>query len=224
MTLREITYDIIELLNAYSDDSRISEEHIEFMIGSKRALLLKQYLSNGKKEIPQESMQLICMPLEKDDTCFSSISVLKSKDKVPPTLDNTGRSNIAKAYGRGVRDIKNLNIIDYSRLPYAGRSCYTSSQIYLSLDPKSHLILYSPTNKHMLVESLEIEGVFEDPRKAYELSCDNNSVPFEDSDYPMEAAMLDPVKNLILQDLLNKYRIPMDIVNNGEDDIVVNTK
>ena len=98
MTLREIIYDVTETLNAYSDDHKITEEQIAFIVNNKRNMLLKQYMSNLRKEIPQEAIQTLCMPLEADSNCFDDITVLKSTNKIPSTLDNTGRSNIAMGY------------------------------------------------------------------------------------------------------------------------------
>ena len=51
-TLRQIIYDVKEIFNSYSDDALLSEEHIAFLINTKRAFYLKQYLSQLKREIP----------------------------------------------------------------------------------------------------------------------------------------------------------------------------
>ena len=49
-TLRQIIYDVKEIFNSYSDDALLSEEHIAFLINTKRAFYLKQYLSQLKLE------------------------------------------------------------------------------------------------------------------------------------------------------------------------------
>lgn len=218
MTLREITYDVLEHLNAYSDDIKISEEHVAFIVNNKRNLLLKQYMSNLRKEVPQEAIQSICLPLSQDNNCFEDLVVLKSNVKVPSTLDNTGRSNIIKGY-TGLRFIKNINIVDYSRLPFVGSEPYTEKQLYLSIDPKSFLIVFSPGQSHLLLEQIEVEGVFENPEEAYNLSCESESqCEFMDAQYPIESALIDPLKMQIVQELLLKYQIPLDNVNNAENE------
>lgn len=218
-TLREIIYDIKEHLNIYSDDQKLSEEHIAFMIHNKRNMLLKQYMSNLKKEIPQEAIQTLCMPLTLEDNCFDDISVLKSSVKIPGTLENTGRSNIINAYV-GARFIKHLNIIDYSRLPLVASEKFNHTQLFVTVDPKNYLIVFNTIGKHKLLESIEIEGVFEDPEDAFDLSCEaanNSECDFFDTDYPIEAALIDPLKNQIIQELLVKYKVPQDNINDGED-------
>lgn len=229
MTLRQIIYDVFEHLNAYSDDIKLSEEHIAFVVNNKRNMLLKQYMSNLKKEIPQEAIQTVCMPLELDPNCFEGLEVLKSTTKIPPTLDNTGRSNIIKAYG-GLRFTKNINIVDYSRIPFVGSEPYTSKQLYVSVDPRSYLIVFNTEGSHKVLEQLEIEGVFENPEEAYELRCDkpvsensfetleDPNCDFYDQQYPIESALISPMVMQIVQELLLKYQIPIDHINNAESD------
>lgn len=222
MTLREIIYDIKETLNSYSDDSKLSEEHIAFIVNNKRNMLLKQYMSNLKKEIPQEAIQLICLDLSNNKNCFEEIEVLKSTVRIPPTLDNTGRSNIINGY-TPLRFIKNINIIDYSRIPFISSYKYNKTQLYLAIDPKSYLIVFNTENLHLDLEKIEIEGVFENPEEAYNLSCENtsNNCDFYDAQYPIESALIDPLKNQVINELLLKYKIPFDNINDGEDNLKV---
>lgn len=236
MTLREIIYDVVEHLNAYSDDTNIADEHIAFIVKNKRNLLLKQYMSNLRKEIPQEAIQTICMSLEIDQNCFEDINVLKSTAKIPATLDNTGRSNIIKAYG-GTRFQKNINIIDYSRIPLVAAEQYNETQLFVAVDPRSYLVVYNSAESHLLLEQLELEGVFESPEEAYALTCESNIIcdesttsrgnpddcipcDFYDVQYPIESALVDPLVMQIVQELLIKYKVPLDELNNTEDDSI----
>jgi len=219
MTLREIIYDVLETLNAYSDDITISEEQIAFIVNNKRNMLLKQYMSNLRKEIPFEAIQNICLPLAADESCFDDITVLKSTSKVPGTLDNTGRSSIIKAYG-GTRFQKNINVIDYSRIPFVASEPYTGKQLYVAIDPKSYLVVFNSDNGHLLLEQMEIEGVFENPEAAYAFDCESNdNCEFFDATYPIESALVDAIKMQVVQELLYKYKVPMDNTNNAEQDI-----
>jgi len=218
MTLREIIYDVLELLNVYSDDTKFSEEHIAFIVNNKRNMLLKQYMSNLRKEIPQEAIQSICLPLAIDENCFEDINVLKSISKIPATLDNTGRSSIIKAYA-GTRFQKNINIIDYSRIPFVGAEKYNDTQLFIAVDPRSYLVAYNPQGSHILMESIEIEGVYENPEEAYAFDCEATSTDCEffDTKYPIESALVDPLKMQIVQELLLKHQIPKDNVNDAEE-------
>lgn len=224
MTLNEITYSIREDLNAFSDDNiSISNEYIAFLVKIKRAVYLRNLLSNLKREIPIESKQLICIPLEEDpNLCEDDYIFLKGTVKVPATLEATGRMNIADIYLNS-RVAKWLNIIDYNRLPYiksGGR--FNSKQIYITLDPDSYPIVYSPSNNHEFLEGFKLNIVAEDPEEAYKLQCnkDINTCDYYDSQFQMPADMISDIRKEILNELLIKYRIPVDVINNAEDDTV----
>lgn len=219
MTLREIIYDVTEILNAYSDDHKISEEHIAFMVNNKRNLLLKQYMSNLKKEVPMEAMQTICLPLELNKDCFEDQAVMKSTIKVPSTLENSGRSNIVNAYAKELRFTKNINIIPYQRFPFVYSEKYNHNQLFITIDPESYLLVYNKDQLNLVMTNIVVEGVFENPEEAYNLSCDasNNNCDFYDSQYPIESSMIDIMRNQIVQELLLKYQIPTDNINNAEE-------
>lgn len=221
MTLREIIYDVLEHLNAYSDDTKFSEEHIAFIVNNKRNMLLKQYMSNLRKEVPKEAIQSICIPLEIDNSCFDDMKVLKSTIKIPSTLENTGRSNIIKAYS-GNKFAKNINIIDYNRIPFVDAEKYNSKQLFIAVDTKSNLIVYNSSNNHLLLESIELDIVAENPEEAYALSCEaSTNCDFYDAHYPIEAALIDALKMQVVNDLLLKYKIPQDEINDGENTIAI---
>lgn len=225
MTLREIIYDILENLNVYSDDTKFSEEHIAFMVNNKRNLLLRQYMSNLKKVVPKEAIQVICVPLEIDENCFENIEVLKSINKLPSTLDNTGRSNIIDAYV-GSRFIKNINIIEYDRLPYLQGDKYNKLQTYVMIDPHFHLVVYNSAGNHLMLESIEVTGVFENPEEAYNMNCnpDEDVCDFLDATYPIESSLIDPLKNQIVRELLLKHQIDKDEINDGEDTVTASNR
>lgn len=220
-TLREIVYDISEKLNITSDDSKFSEEHIAFLVNAKRNMLLSQKMSNLKKTVPQEAIQGICLGLEVDEQCFEDINVLKSIVKVPATLDNTGRNQLIKAYPVNNNFTKNFNIIDYSRLPFVGAQKYNNKQIYVTVDPDSYLLVYNSDNRHLMLEELKIEGVFEDPESAWTLSCETVSGDFWDKQYPIDGSLLSILIDQVSQNLIIKYKIPEDEINNSEDNITI---
>jgi len=216
-TLNNIIYDVLEKLNAYSDDTDFSEEHIAFLVNTKRSMLLQQLMSNTRRELPQEAIQTVCMSLEIDDDCFDEFKVLKSINKVPATISNTGRSNLIKAYPVSTRMFKKINIIDYSRLPFLQAEKYLHNQLFVTIDPDSYLIVFNIQEKHLMLEELKIEGIFEDPELANDLSCDSTDEDFWDMQYPIDGSLIDPLKNSIVQELLMKYQLPQDQINDGED-------
>jgi hypothetical protein len=218
-TGRELIYDIRELVNAYSDDSNLSDEHIFFMIKNTRNLLIKQQMSNLRKDVPREALQVISLPMDIDKQCFNEFDVIKSTIKIPATLDNTGRSDLHQAYVLGSRFIKNINIIDYNQLPFVGADKYAQAQLFLSVDHKNYLIGFNTEGRHLSLEEVEVEAVFQDPEEAYKLSCDYDpDVDFFDVEFPINGSLVSPLKNQVLQELLLKFKLPLDMQNNAEDD------
>jgi hypothetical protein len=216
-TLNELIYDVRERHNAYSDDSNLSDEHIAFNIKNFRNTLLQQYMSNLRHGVPMNALQVICLDMEIDKQCFDKFDVIKSMIKIPKTVNNTGRSDIHRIHTEGSRFTKNINVIDYGRLPFISASRYIGSQLYISIDQFNHLIAYNTLNKHILLETLQLEGVFEDIELAYDLSCEKNELPFEESKFPMPEEMITPLINQVSNTLLNKKNIPIDNQNNAED-------
>lgn len=217
-TKRELIYDVREKYNAYSDDQNLSDEHIGFVIDNVRNTLVKQQMSNLKRSVPREALQVICLDLETDAQCFDSIDVLKSTKAIPATLDNTGRSDLHKVHAPGSRFTKNINIVDYNRLPYLGSVKYAGKQLFIAVDQFSNLIAYNSEGNHLLLESLQIEGVFENPEEAYKLSCEyDETVDFIDAQYPIDGSVIFPLTQQVTQELLLKYKMPTDLKNDGED-------
>lgn len=219
MTLREIIYDIKERLNAYSDDILLSDEHIAFMIRNKRNLYLKNYMSNLKKEIPIEAKQLICLPLMEDDLCEDDYTFLKTTVPIPATLETTGRSNILAGY-LGSRVARWINIVNYEQWPYiktGGR--FNAKQIYLTIDPNSFVLVYSPSGNHEFLEEIKLQIVAEDPEEADKYACMNDGevCDFYDKQFPVEASMVPQIVNEIINELTVKYKLPFDNTNNAED-------
>lgn len=222
-TGRELIYDIREMFSQYADDSLLSDEHIFFKIKNKRITYLKNYISNLKKEIPLQAMQTICFSLEEDDLCEDNFVFLKSTEKLPATIESTGRSNISQAYLPS-RIAKWINIVGYERWPYiASGGRYNEKQIYITLDPEDYILVWSPSGNHELIEDLKLNIVAEDPELAYLLQCDLDAkCDFLDSQFPMPGDIADPISREIVNEYLIKYRIPVDVINNAEDNTTNN--
>jgi len=220
-TLRKAIYDIKEMFNAYSDDAYLTDEHIAYMIISKRATYISNYLSSLKKEVPQIIKQLICVNLVEDDLCEDDFLILRSTNIIPSTIEASGRSNITEVFLNS-RLAKYINIIDYIRLPFIKNGRYNKNQVYICIDPNGYLIVASSSINHELLEDVKLNIVAEDPEEAYEFQCNKteNKCDFYDAEFPIELGMLNLIKKEILNELLLKYRIQVDTINNSEDDTV----
>lgn len=221
-TLRQIIYDVKEIFNSYSDDALLSEEHIAFLINTKRAFYLKQYLSQLKREIPNEAKQKICIDLEEDVNCNDDLVILKSKLKLPPMIEQTGRSNISEVFFLS-RTAKWINIIDYQRIPFIKSGRFNNKQIYIAVDPDDYLLVTSLGGGHEFLEEVFLNIVAEDPEQAHEISSCSNAVEscdFWDQEYPVNLDLLELIRKDILNELSSKLRTPVDVINNSEDETV----
>jgi len=219
MTLNQIIFDIKEMLSQYTYENTLSDVHLAYIFTNKRNTYIRNYISNLKKELPIQAMQQICVTLEEDDICEDDFIYLKSTQRLPATIESTGRSNISQAYLNS-RTAKWINIVDYQRWPYiklGGR--FNDKQLYITLDPDDYVLVWSPSNNHELIEDLKLNIIAEDPELAYNMQCNlDKKCEFFDSEYPIESSMIDPIKREILNELLIKYRIPTDIINNANMD------
>lgn len=222
-TLNELIYDVRERLSVYSDDSNESDEHIAFLIKNFRNTLLQQYMSNLRNGVPINALQVICLELDVDKDCFD-FDVVKSKKKIPTTIAGTGRNDLHRIHSPGSRFIKNINTIDYGRLPFLHGGKYIGSQLYVSVDHFDYLIAYNTLNNHILLENLQVEGVFEDPELAHKMSCENNDIDFEETQFPIPEDLLIPLVTEVTNILRGKKGMPVDNQNNGEDVVVGQTK
>ena len=219
-TLREIIYDVKEVFNSYSDDAFLSEEHIAFLVNSKRAFYLKRILSELKKEIPREFKQKICLSLEEDPDCNDDFILLNSSVKIPATIESTGRSNISEAF-LDSKTAKWINIIDYIRLPYLKAGRFNRRQIYVMKDPDDYLLVTSVAGEHSLIENINLNIVAEDPEFADSVSLcleGEDKCDFWDKQYPISLDVLELIRKDIINELTLKLRIPVDTINNSEDD------
>lgn len=98
-TYRQLIYLVSDFVKELSDDSKINEEHIAFLLDRYRTYLLKQKYLRKAQEIPLSNYQTICSQLQEvpmypgcNDSCYDDTSIyMRSKTKVtfPLTFSET---------------------------------------------------------------------------------------------------------------------------------------
>ena len=86
-TYRELVYIVLDELKTSVDDAYITEEHVIFLLGKYRGLLLKQQYKDVKKEIPESNFQTLCLeliqvPAIAGEPCEGG-TYLRSKERIP---------------------------------------------------------------------------------------------------------------------------------------------
>lgn len=219
--LKELIYMCLDEVKLHSDDALFTEDHIIFLLGKYRVFLLKQRYSDIKKQIPESNYQTICLDLIKvsaipDEPC--SGVYLRSKEKIP-FLMKIGNPRVYPIdYYQG-----EITYISRDRMRYAGHNKYLKNIIYTSLSPNNYLYFKSCNPQYLYLEKVKMTGIFEDIIAASELQCPNEDgtkiCDILDIEFPIESALVPPLIELVVKELLGAAYRPSDSENNAMDDL-----
>ena len=178
MTKNELIYTVYEQLKVTSDDNELSREFVSSLIDSSRATLIKQVYGSKGWNIPIEIKQELCIGLEPVSnidglTCFGRI--LRTKEKIPAGISIKGAEGAILAVRTYDRKKLNINIVPIERFPVLGHNPYTAGMLYAAIDVDSHLYFTSGSNKHMMMEAIKVEGVYQYPAVALDMQCREKS-------------------------------------------------
>lgn len=220
-TYRHLVYLVLDELKLISDDSFFSEEHIMFLLSKYRGLLLKREYKDIKKEIPESNYQTLCLETEVVDAipglpCEGSY--LRSKEKIPELMTISSPKVYAADFYQS-----EITYVPKERMRYVGNNKWLQNVIYASLGPDNYLYLKSSNPQYLYMENLRVSGIFEDPEKVNEYSCDddteNSSCDPMDNKFPIEEALIPELIQLVVKELSGALYKPADSVNNASDDL-----
>lgn len=219
-TYKELTYMVLDELRLYSDDASYTEEHVMFLLDKYRAFLLKQRYSDVKKQIPESNYQTICLdlievPAISGEPCEGG-SYLRSKKKIP-FLMKIGNPKIYPVdYYQG-----EITYVSRERMRYVGYNKYLRNIIYASIGPDNYLYFKSFNPQYLYLEKARMTGIFEDPQAASELQCPNENddtvCDVLDREFPIEDALISPMIELVVKELLGAEYRPKDESNDAND-------
>ena len=221
-TYKELVYMCLDELKLYSDDALYTEEHIMFLLGKYRTFLIKQRYSDIKKQIPESNYQTICLdlievPAISGEPCEGG-SYLRSKEKIP-FLMKIGNPRVYPIdYYQG-----EITYVSRDRMRYVGHNKYLQNIIYASLGPDNYLYFKSINPQFLYLEKVRMTGIFEDPKAASELQCPDESgdtvCDVLDREFPIEAALVPPLIELVVKELLGAEYRPDDKTNDAKDEL-----
>lgn len=219
-TYREVTYMILDELKLLSDDAVFTQEHVIWLAGKYRSMLLKQHYKDIKKDIPESNYQTICLDLEKvpaiEDYPCEEGYMLKSVQEIPATITVASTKVYPLNFFKGER----ISFITMDRMKYVGYNRWTKNIIYAALGPDNHLWLTSQNPQYLYMKKARVTGIFDDPEKAADLLCDKdgNHCDILDSEFPIEGALLPTLIELCVKELSGSVYRPEDTANNANDD------
>lgn len=223
-TFREIVYMVLDLLKERSDDAYYTEEHIIFLASKIRAVLIerKYRVSRNSSYLPMsdENRQTICLDLEPATGLSGGCTGgwLQSVQKLPDIILGT-QMNVYP-----VSQMLNANVtyVATERMPYVGHNKWLKGIIYCSRASDGKIYLHSVNPQFIYLEKIKADGVFSEPEKAAELSCneDGNSLSCEvlDNRFPLEASLIPSLIEMVVQELMGSRYAPEDKENNARDD------
>lgn len=218
---RELVYMVLDELKLSSDDSYFTEDHIIFLLGKYRTLLLKQRYSDIKKPIPESNYQTICLNLVRvppisGEPCEGGM-YLRSDKKIPFVMKIGNPRVYPIDYYQG-----EITYVSRDRMRYVGHNKFLQNIIYCSLGPDNYLYFKSNNPQYLYLEEVRFTGIFEDPMLLHDLLCSGDAESIcdpIDNEFPLEDALIPPLIELVVKELTNPIYSPKDENNNSKDDL-----
>ena len=175
-TLNQIIYNIRNSKKGgiLSDDDKVTDRQLAFVIGYYRSLLLKQGLEKGKKPpfTAKQTLSVVEMEqVDKSDDCDTPVGcyTVRSTEKLPQPID----------YNKGAM-ITYIGTIDGEesfQFQSQARSRWSRYDRWTSKLRKAYIrdgYLYVVND--LIIEAVQVQGIFEKPEEAakYKIACDSN--------------------------------------------------
>ena len=219
-TYRELVFMCLDMLKLSADDAYFTEEHVVFLLGKYRGLLLKQQYKDVKKEIPESNFQTLCLdliqvPAITGEPCEGG-TYLRSKEKIPFLMNIATPRVYTEDYYQG-----DITYVSRERMKYVGYNRWLPNIIYASIGPDNYLYFKSFNPQYLYLEKARLTGIFEDPEKASQFECDKSEDSCDVLDMPfhLEEALIPQVVQLVVNELSRPEYLPEDTSNNSHDDL-----
>lgn len=225
-TYRELVYMIKDLLKDASDDSHFTEDHIVFLINKYRSMFIRKYYKEESK-IPENLKQTICLDLERCVDCMGDKETLRSIQSIPELIgfENNVTSGIDLSLGDYYSNYR-LSFVSFQRFPFTNSNRFLKNIVYIAMSPDRKLNINIEGNMDAAyLEAINLTGVFEDPSKAAEYSCNQQQKECDplDRNIYLDNSLQAIIIKAILQDLSYGLYKPKDNLNNAKDDLSNNS-
>jgi hypothetical protein len=214
MTNKQIVYNIQNLISkgTQSDDHSLSDKQVEFIVDYLRGFLVDRDLKRYKNLDRLFSQQIACLPLicvDAAECCDFELgcSILRSKERVPKFMQLSFVGQV---------DGKPLEEITVSRLYWEQFSRFSSKKIKWFYKDG-----YVYITNNVLIESIRLVGIFENPRAIEELQACliEDCVVSEEYEYPLPVKYLNEIMDIIMKREINIYSVAReDKVNDAQEE------
>lgn len=215
-TQREIIYTIKNILRGglITDDDRITDRQVAFMIDNVRATLLRQQYNKGQNLSDNNIQTIPCMEVTQTDTSFmpdfpSGCTVYKTVMAIPKPIESKGKDLITGITGPNFGSTT-FEFIPYARIPYASYTRFKRPLVTLF---NNHLYFI---NNSQFMMNVAVSGVFEQPNQLSEYNnCEGLPCYDWDSQYPMSSHLIDAVIQMVTNELTLTLKTYQDRTNSG---------
>ena len=229
-TIKEIVYDIKNIVRGglQNDDELISDRQIEFQVNSLRAQFIRQDL-NKRRTVSDNIKQLIhCLEVEQVPASVCGLPgdemIIRSKRKIPNAIETSHQDLITAIGPSGLLSL-NFHMIPYNRAPWARTNKYTKLMTFAFLLDS---FVYVIGNNANMLETIKVEGVWQNPRDIAEYTLHDDITPSYDpetEEYPISTSMLDLIKQAMLAQNMKPFiETPTDHTNNDRADFQSNQR
>ncbi len=203
---QEIIFSLLNVARGgrQSNEEQISESQISWEIDNTRAKLIRQD-QNKNRSINPDLIQTLCIDLDLADAsdCPCEIvgcTILKSILPIPPAIELNAR-NLVISVGPIDLSRPRFNLIPYDRAIYYNPNKFSNS-ITGCFIHNSFLFVIAKTEKINMLEVCTMNIILERPEDAQNFTCSGTPCYTVDSKYPVSAAMIPDIQNIILSTIL----------------------
>jgi len=221
LTLPHLVYNLRNLIrDNRSDDVKITDRQLEFIINYTRAVLIKQDVDKKRPISSNVIQDLGQVPLTKIDASeipglISNRLVLRTTNPIPKLIELSNKDAIV--YVGGLDKVSNIDFTSKAQSKWNLQSKYGSSLPMCYLRNGYLYIVNYPKN----IKYINVEGIFADPREVSKYK--NAGTPCYDistDPYPMSDYMAKALTDMIVSKELTFFlqMIP-DNINDASDEI-----
>jgi len=231
LSLNQLIYQIYEDLQINSDDTSLDKRLIKDLINHQRAVWIRRE-HNKNRSIDDNIIQdLGCVELELIEDRFcegcedisTDCVILRSKKLIPNGIELNHEKMVTRISGvLGITSIP-IIFIDYDQAVYWGNGRYNTKSLGAFIKNNYLYVVYNKGAKNLLLEYVNLQGVFEDPTDVAKFSTCGGTPCFnwDTTKYPINAWMWQAlVKPAVLEECKTKRTLYKDEQGNSKDDAI----
>lgn len=230
MTLDELISQVYETLEINADDSSIEDRFVESLIVQQRALWLRNEYNKNRtidQNVVQELGCVEMIEVDRSECCEAPLGckILRTKNPVPNTIEFHHDNAIVRVGPIDIIQPSYKEILYPKEVQFYGNGRTNSKNIAWFLKKTKeglhiYLLMKNPSINYKLIEQINVQGIFEDPREAENYHNCNGSVCWSPSqEYPINAWMWNYILPEVLKVVQSKIQMPKDLDSDNKDNI-----